>query len=89
MSRVFNISFPYKGSTYNALVSVKGDDDAARVSLRVENEFIQLFLPHGRLTFPIYEVVNYFSRLRQEKEKEMVMPITETISLHLMTTSTL
>ena len=84
MSRIFNISFPYKGSVYNALVTVKGKDESSSVSMRVENESIHLYLPHGKLTFPVSEVVNYFARLRQHKEPEMSMPITETISLHLM-----
>lgn len=84
MSRVFNISFPYGDSTYNALVTVKGGEDGNAVALRVEKEHIQLLLPHGKLTFPIVEVVNYFASLHQRKEKDMVMPITETISLHLM-----
>ena len=84
MSRVFNINFPYKGTVYNALVTVKGRDENSSVSLRVENDCIQLFLPHGKLIFPVGEVVNYFVRLRQQQDTDMAMPITETISLHLM-----
>ena len=87
MSRVFNIRFPYNGNEFNALITVKGKEGGEPVSLRVEDGFILLYLPHGKLTFPIFEVVNYFSRLRQRREPEMVMPITETISLHLLTTN--
>lgn len=84
MARVFNISFPYRGSVYSALLTVKGNDERSSVSLRVENECIHLYLPHGKLTFPIGEVVNYFSRLHQQQRTDVAMPITETISLHLM-----
>lgn len=87
MSRVFNISFPYKGAVYNALVTVKGKDEGSTVSLRVENDLIHLLLPHGKLSFPVGEVISYFLRLRDRQEKDMSMPITETISLHLMSPS--
>ena len=87
MARVFNISFPYKEKVYNALVTVKGKDENSSVSLRVEKDCIHLILPHGKLTFPIGEVVNYFAKLKQEKESEMVMPITSSISLYLMSTT--
>jgi hypothetical protein len=87
MSRIFNISFPYGESIYNALVTVKGGDENSNVSLRVEKDQIHLILPHGKLTFPIREVVSYFARLHKQKENEMVMPITDSISLHLLSSN--
>ena len=84
MSRIFNISFPYGESIYNALVIVKGGDESTFVSIRVDQGQIQLNLPHGRLIFPIVEVVKYFAGLRRQNVKNMVMPITDSISLHLM-----
>ena len=84
MSRVFNISFPYEGALYNALVSVKGEENTT-LSLRVDDQFIHIWLPHGKLSFTIAEVVGYFTRLKAEQVTDLVMPVTSSISLHLMT----
>ena len=86
MARVFNISFPYRGNVYNALVTVKGNDESSSVSLRVEGELIHLHLPHGKLTFPVGEVVNYFAKVRQQ-QSDAALPITDTISLYLLSGS--
>jgi hypothetical protein len=87
MSRVFNISFPYGKSIYTALVTVKGNSENYPVSLRVEKEQIHLLLPHGKLSFPIKEVVNYFAGLQSQHDKNMVMPVTDMISLHLLSST--
>lgn len=82
-TRVFNINFAFEGRDYNALVSVKGEE-RSELSLRVDHQFIHLWLPHGKISFTIAEVVNYFSRLKRERTVDPVMQITSTISLHLL-----
>ncbi|HEY0356390.1 MAG TPA: hypothetical protein VGC29_09310 [Flavisolibacter sp.] len=86
MSRIFSISFPYRNSVFNALITMKGGDDQSTVSLRIENEFLHLLLPHGKLSFRIDEVVSYFTK-PGNGQNDLVLPITETISLQLLNTT--
>ena len=84
MSRVFDISFEHKGSSYTALISIVGEDEeSAPVKVVTQEGSIQIILPTGRLIFSISDVVQRLVSRRQETRNGTVF-ITRNISMQIV-----
>lgn len=84
MARVFHICFHHKGKSFSALVSVNGKDDSS-VRVTTNNEFIQIVLPTGKLSFAIADVLHRLYASPENKSKDATLYITENISMQLIT----
>ena len=78
MSRIFNINFTYLEREYKALLILNGNGEA---SLRVTSENLEIYLPHGRLSFSIGVIIHQISQTRKEDRS---LHLTDTISLQLL-----
>jgi hypothetical protein len=84
MSRVFDISFEYKGSFYTALICIVGEDDeSAPIKVATWEGSIQIILPTGRLMFSIEDVVTRLAMKRQQTPNGSLF-ITRNISMQLL-----
>ncbi|MGE5521325.1 MAG: hypothetical protein ACM3VS_15480 [Candidatus Dadabacteria bacterium] len=85
MARVFNLLLNHKGTSFTALLTVRGDtQETSKVRVNTSEEKIQILLPTGTLSFSIPEVIKHLIPTEKSVNEKGVLHITNTISLQLL-----
>ena len=86
MSRLFTVSFPFKGQEYTALVSLSQREYDLSCSVRYLNKEAETLIPEKKIMFSLAGGMESPKRLQDKLAEELVQQTSMAISEHLQQT---
>ena len=84
MSRLFTISFPFKGQEYTALVSLQQRQYNLSWLVRYLNKEAEAILPEGKVVFSLEGGIETPKNITNDLTEELVAETSIAISQHLL-----
>ena len=86
MSRMFTVSFPFRGEEYTALVSLSNREYNLSCEVRYLNKEAEALIPEKKIMFSLVGGIESPQKLRDQLAEELVQCTTMAISEHLRQT---